>query len=79
MIVIAISSTNCFPLIGVDGFHGLCRAAAISHGPEIQQNPPSITAPWWDEAGAGRRMKCVSEGALLSEGLLAKEKKKKIL
>lgn len=45
--------------------------------PQIQQNPPSLTAP--RRAGAGRGAKRVSEGSLLNEGLLAKDKKKKIL
>lgn len=44
--------------------------------PQIQQNPPSLTAPRWAGAGAGRGAKRVSEGSLLNEGLLAKEKKK---
>lgn len=73
MIVIAISSTNCFPVIGADGFHGLCRAAAIGLGPEIWQKPPSVWVPGPDGAGAARG---AFRRALLNERVLAKKKKK---
>lgn len=75
MTVIAILSTNYFPLISMDGFHGPCGVAVISHGLEMHQNPPSVTAHRQERAGAGH----VLEGLCSAElGVLAKENRIKI-
>lgn len=70
MIVIAISSTNCFPLISADGFPGLCRAAAISHSPTDTAKP---TVPYSPSAGRGRMRSEARFGGLSAErGLVGK-------
>lgn len=83
MIVIAISSTNCFPLIGTDGFHGVCRAAAIGHSPEIRQTPLCCSPPVgpgrgahaarrWGGRSAARGVLGKGEGEKNPPGLLPK-------